>query len=184
LRGFYRLYRAVRRINSVCVGASCVMIALIAVLTVWEAITRYFFRQPATWTYPVTSYLLLYSIYLAVAYTLQRGGHVSVDFVLELLSGPPRRWLQRLGHALGLAFTLVLLYQSQRLFVRHATEGQRDISSLSLPLAPISAMLVMGLILMALTYILVLIDSFLCPASELTLQERELAAGSGAIQLD
>ena len=34
---------------------------------------------------------------------------------------------------------IVLLYQCWRLFVRQAREGQKDISALSLPLAPVSA---------------------------------------------
>ena len=181
---FYALYGVVRRINGACVAAACVMIGLIALLTVWETITRYFLRQPAMWTYPVTSYLLLYSIYLGVAYTLQRGGHVSVDFVLELLPRRPRRWLQRLGHLLGLAFTLVFLQQAHRLFTRHATEGQRDISTLSVPLVLVSSMLFLGLVLMAVTYVLVLVDSFLRRPEEPTLQELEQVEGGAALQIE
>jgi TRAP-type transport system small permease protein len=175
LRAFYASYRLVRRINAACMAVASTLVVVIAVLTTWEAITRYFFRQPAMWTYPVTSYVLLFTIYLALAYTLQKGGHVSVDFVLEMAGPTRRRWLQRLSHVLGLAFVLVFFFQSYRLWLRHSMEGQRDISALSLPLAPLSVVVPLGLLLMAVTYVLVLVDSFLHPPDEPTLQEREHA---------
>jgi TRAP-type transport system small permease protein len=172
-RAFEVVYGAVRRLNAACMAVACVLIGLIALLTVWEAITRYFFRQPATWTYPVTSYMLLFSIYLALGFTLQKGGHVSVDFVVEMASPRVRRWLDRLGHVLGLAFVLVFLVQSIRVSSRQLSEGQRDISALSVPIGPISAVVPLGLTLLALTYLLVLMDSFLHPPGEATRQEVE-----------
>jgi TRAP-type C4-dicarboxylate transport system permease small subunit len=172
-RVFDRVYQVVRRLNAACMSVACVLIGLIALLTVWEAVTRYFFRQPATWTYPVTSYMLLFSIYLALGFTLQRGGHVSVDFVVEMASPRVRRWLDRLGHVLGLGFVLAFLVQSVRVTSRQLAEGQRDISALSVPIGPISAVVPVGLTLLALTYVLVLIDSFLRPPGEATRQELE-----------
>ena len=172
-RVFDLVYGIVRRLNGACMAVACVLIGLIALLTVWEAITRYFFRQPATWTYPVASYMLLFSIYLALGFTLQKGGHVSVDFVIEMASPRVRRWLDRLGHVLGLAFVLVFLVQSVRVTSRQLAEGQRDISALSIPIGPISAVVPVGLTLLALTYLLVLIDSFLHPLGEATRQEME-----------
>jgi TRAP-type C4-dicarboxylate transport system permease small subunit len=172
-RVFDRVYQVVRRLNAACMAVACVLIGLIALLTVWEAVTRYFFRQPATWTYPVTSYMLLFSIYLALGFTLQKGGHVSVDFVVEMVSPRVRRWLDRLGHLLGLGFVLAFLVHSVRVTSRQLTEGQRDISALSVPIGPISAAVPIGLTLLALTYVLVLIDSFLQPPGEATRQELE-----------
>jgi C4-dicarboxylate transporter DctQ subunit len=160
-------------LNAACIAVACVLIGLIALLTVWEAVTRYFFRQPATWTYPVTSYMLLYSIYLALGFTLQKGGHVSVDFVVEMVSPGVRRWLDRVGHLLGLVFVLAFLVQSVRVTSRQFAEGQRDISALSIPIGPMSAVMPIGLVLLAATYVLVLIDSFLHPPGEATRQELE-----------
>jgi TRAP-type C4-dicarboxylate transport system permease small subunit len=172
-RAFDRVYGIVRRLNAACMAVACVLIGLIALLTVWEAVTRYFLRQPATWTYPVASYMLLFSIYLALGYTLQKGGHVSVDFVVEMASPRVRLWLDRLGHLLGFAFVLAFLVQSVRVTTRQLSEGQRDISALSLPIGPISAVVPVGLTLLALTYLLVLVDSFLHPLGEPTRQEME-----------
>ena len=183
-QAFYAAYGTVQKINDFCAVVACVLVVLMTVLNLWEAITRYFFLQPATWTYPVTSYMLLYCIYLAVAYTLQKGGHVSVEFVVELVPPTARRWMERMGHLLGLVFTLVMLQQSARLFVRHAFEGPRDLSMLSLPLAPVSFGLLLGFSLMTVTYVLVLVDSLLRSPSEPTLQEQARAEGAARLQYE
>jgi TRAP-type C4-dicarboxylate transport system permease small subunit len=52
-------------------------------------------------------------------------------------------------------------------------EGQRDISALGIPMGPISAALPIGLTLLALTYVFVLIDSFVRRPGEATRQELE-----------
>ncbi|MBI4492043.1 MAG: TRAP transporter small permease [Chloroflexi bacterium] len=184
MRTFYAVYHLVQRLNRLAVGLASLLIVLIIVFTDWEAFTRYFLRSPAMWTYPVSSYLLLYSIYLAMAYTLQKGGHVGVEFVVEALPRGARRWLERLGHALGLAFTLIFLHQSYRLFLRQSTEGQRDISNLSTPLGLVSFALPLGLSLMAVTYVLVLVDSFLRPPGQTTLQEQERAGAGVELQFE
>src|SRR6266852_7891123 len=142
---FYAAYAGIRRLNAACIAVASITIGLMAVFTFWEVITRYFFRQPAMWTYPIVSYMLLYSIYLGVAYALQRGRHVSVDFIVEMVPERPRRAMERLAHLLGLTFSVVFVYQCWRLFARQAHEGQRDISALSLPLAPVSLVLVVGM---------------------------------------
>ncbi|HWP28894.1 MAG TPA: TRAP transporter small permease [Chloroflexota bacterium] len=184
VRQFYAAYRMVQRVNGVCLAVSCLLIVLIMVLMLWETVTRYFFRQPAVWTYPVTSYMLLYCIYLALGYTLQKGGHVSVDFVVEVAPPAVRRWLERLGHLLGLVCTLVFLAQTWRLFLRHALEGTRDISLLSIPMAPMSVVMPVGLALMAITYAFVLIDSFLTPPGQPTLQDAQRDAGRPIVQVE
>jgi TRAP-type C4-dicarboxylate transport system permease small subunit len=181
---FYAAYRIVQRANRVAVTVACVFIVLMVVFTDWEAFTRYFLRDPAMWTYPVTSYLLLYSMYLAMGYTLQKGGHVSVEFAVELLPDSFRRWLERISHVLGFGFVLVFLYQSYRLFARHLAEGQKDISVLSLPLSLVSFGLVLGLALMAVTYVFVVVDAFLRGTGERTLQEQERARRAPDEQLD
>lgn len=170
---FYDAYAAVRRLNRLAVGLACAMIVVMVLLTDWGTITRYFLRSPATWAYPISTYLLLYSTYLAMAYTLQKGGHVRVEFIVELLPPKVRRGMDRLGHVLGAGFTAVFLFQTWRLFTRHLAEGQRDISMLGTPLWILTAGLVIGLALMLATYVFVLVDAFLTPPGSLTVQEAE-----------
>lgn len=149
----------VTRINRACLAASGALIVAATLLTLWEVLTRYLLRQPAMWTFPITSYMLLYLVMLAAPYALQAGSHVSVEVVVELLPPGVQRWTQRLAHVLGLAFILVFLHQAVLYAQRVIRDGQRDTSVLSIPLWVPAAVLVFGLLAMAVTYVLVLAES-------------------------
>jgi TRAP-type C4-dicarboxylate transport system permease small subunit len=181
---FYAAYEWVRKVNTASIAVACVLIVLMTLLTLWEVITRYFFRQPAMWTFPVTSYMLLYSVMLAAAYTLQKGGHVRVEVFVELLPPGPRRWVERLAHVLGLVFVLIFLQQATRHTWRLLLEGDRDISTLSVPLWIPSIVMTVGAALLALTYVFVVVDSFLRPPGQPTIQDLEQAQGRASVEAD
>ena len=63
-------------------------ILLIDFLVVYETVARYGFNRPPIWVLEVTSYLLLYIVFLGAAYTLQEDGHVRVEFVAACF--PPK----------------------------------------------------------------------------------------------
>lgn len=162
-RGFYWTYERIRGLNRLLIGVAAAGIVIINFLTLIEVFTRYILRNPATWTLPLSSYLLLYVIYLATAYTLDQGGHVGMEFVVEML---PSRWrsrCQRLGDLLGLAFVLLFFWESFRIAQRAIVERERDISTLSVPLSVTTIILPVGLGLTALTYLCMIVDAFLRP---------------------
>ena len=150
-----------RRLNHFFLWAAAVGIVIISLLTLVEIVTRYFLRSPATWTLPISSYLLLYVIYLSTAYTLERRGHVGMEFVVEMLPPGWRRGSERAGDLLGLLFVLLFFWESWRLAWRAISEGQRDISTLNIPLGATTIILPVGLGLMALTYLSMIINGFL-----------------------
>lgn len=161
--GFYWTYGRIRGLNRLLIWAATIGIVIINFLTLIEVFTRYVLRNPATWTLPLSSYLLLYVIYLATAYTLERGGHVGMEFVVEML---PSRWrlpCERLRDFLGLAFILLFFWEACRIARRAIVEQERDISTLSVPLSVTTIILPVGLGFMALTYLCMIVDRFLGP---------------------
>ncbi|MBI2359474.1 MAG: TRAP transporter small permease subunit [Deltaproteobacteria bacterium] len=162
-RGFYWTYERIRDLNRLLIWVAAIGIVIINLLTLIEVFTRYILRNPATWTLPLSSYLLLYVIYLATAYTLERGGHVGMEFVVEMLPASWRARCARLGDFLGLAFVLLFFWETCRITQRAIVERQRDISTLSAPLSVTTIILPVGLGLMALTYVCMIIDGFLRP---------------------
>lgn len=49
-------------------------------------IARYVFNSPIKWVEEVTNLILIWSGYLAICYATSSGGHVSIDFLTNLLS--------------------------------------------------------------------------------------------------
>jgi len=83
--------------------------------------------------------------------------------VVEMLPSRCRAPCERVQDCLGLAFVLLFFWESWRIARRAIVEGQRDISTLNMPLSVITIILPVGLGLMALTYLCMIIDGFLRP---------------------
>lgn len=130
-----------------------VLILTIDILVVYETVARYGFNQPPIWVLEVTSYLLLYIVFLAAGYTLQEGGHVSVEFSMALLPRRVTRLLSIVADLLGLVFCSVLLWQSSR-FTLMAFQGNwRFTTPLAVPIHYVSVGIPLGTLLMCLTYL-------------------------------
>ncbi|OGK77318.1 MAG: hypothetical protein A2X52_07710 [Candidatus Rokubacteria bacterium GWC2_70_16] len=72
-----------RRANGALALLSAGLIVAIVLLTLYEIVSRYGFNAPTTWTFPVSSYLLLYVIHTSTAYALQEGPHVQISVIVE-----------------------------------------------------------------------------------------------------
>jgi TRAP-type C4-dicarboxylate transport system permease small subunit len=158
-RGWFdRSYAALRRINSAMTTLAALAIVIIMLLTLWEVFTRYFLRQPATWTLPISSYLLLVVIYFATSYVLQRGDHVRIDFVVDMLSPRTRARLEIVSAVLSLVFVAFFLWIVSQRAGRIFERWERDSSTLNVPLVIPAAIMVIGMLFMTLTAICGVVD--------------------------
>jgi TRAP-type C4-dicarboxylate transport system permease small subunit len=97
-------------INYWCAIAAGIVLLVGLAAVLYAVLVRSLFNQPATWAFDVTSYGLLFVVFLASPRTLERDGHVRIDFLLSRLHGQPKRWVEVLMQALGLVFLLLLLW--------------------------------------------------------------------------
>jgi TRAP-type C4-dicarboxylate transport system permease small subunit len=101
-------------INQWCAIAAGMVLLVGLAAVLYAVLARSLFNQPATWAFDLTSYGLLFVVFLASARTLERDGHVRIDFLLSRLHGRPKRWVEVLMQALGLVFLLLLLWATSR----------------------------------------------------------------------
>lgn len=141
-----------RRLNEALALLSAGFIVAIVLLTLYEIVSRYAFNAPTTWTFPISSYLLLYVIYTATAYALQEGAHVHVSVAVEWLPARARQVVDVVAHLLGLAFVVVLFWQVTRFTEIAFRLGSRDLSMLSVPLTLTATVMPIGTALLCITY--------------------------------
>ena len=101
-------------INQWCAIAAGIVLLVGLAAVLYAVLVRSLFNRPATWAFDLTSYGLLFVVFLASARTLERDGHVRIDFLLSRLHGRPKRWIEVLMQALGLVFLLLLLWATSR----------------------------------------------------------------------
>jgi len=84
-----------------------------AVLIVsFEICMRYFLRRPQVWTVEVCEYILFILAFLGAPWLLKKGGHVSVDIVVERLNTKVRRYLNLLSCGVGILISTVITWFS------------------------------------------------------------------------
>ena len=112
------LRRAVDAFYLVCgvlAGFSLVMIAALVLLQIAARLTG----VVITWTDEFAGYVMAASSFLALAYTLNSGGHIRVAMLLDVLSPAGKRWLDAFCLLMGVGLTgyfawhsVVLTWQS------------------------------------------------------------------------
>jgi len=91
----------------------CAFLMAVLVLTVWiGVIDRYAWALGATWTEEFARYTMIWCALLAVSCCAYRREHIGLEFVLNFLSKPYRRFLQLVLDLIGLAFFIFLTYYS------------------------------------------------------------------------
>lgn len=100
-----------RAVNRVFTAAAGVLVLGIMLVVLQDVIRRYLFNDPTTWALDVSSFMLCYVFFLALAPTLEAGGHVRVDIVERLLKPAVKRYLTILAYALIVVFGLIFLWK-------------------------------------------------------------------------
>jgi TRAP-type C4-dicarboxylate transport system permease small subunit len=94
--------RGLDRFYTGCGIAAGVSLVAIAVFVLIQIIAR-ILGVVITWTAEFSGYAMASSSFLGLVYTFNTGGHIRVDLVLGWLPARPRRWVEILCLAMGLA---------------------------------------------------------------------------------
>jgi C4-dicarboxylate transporter, DctQ subunit len=125
------------RINwAACLFALFLSIMLMFV-TVYEVVKRYVFNDPTVWSLEISQYLMLTALFAAASYTLEVGGHIKVDFLLEQLGPRGQRRLNLVSSVAAIIFFALLLRETGRLAWGALVFGGGRSTLLSIPLFPI-----------------------------------------------
>ncbi len=104
------LLRLDRVTTGVALFVSCVLLALISLLGIWQVISRFVLAQPSTWTEESMRRLLIWCVMLGIVVAFRRGALVSVDLMLRLTKGAWRSVVRGGITGVSLTFLGVLLW--------------------------------------------------------------------------
>jgi len=126
--------RVLTRLNAWCTRASGAVLLLILVTVLYEVLVRNVFKRAETWTFELTSYALLFVAFLAVARTLEQGGHARIDFLAEFLSRRGKLLAEVIVQVLSLVFVALLLWATCRETLNAFQSGWVSPSKHAIPL--------------------------------------------------
>jgi TRAP-type C4-dicarboxylate transport system permease small subunit len=153
-------YKVMKKVNLLCATLAGYVLLFVTLSIFVDVFLRYVFGRPSIWITEVSTYLFLYIIYLSTAYTLQKGTHIKVTFLLDPLGPRAQRIINLVTSIFGIVFTVVLLWQSS-LMTWSAYKGHwTSPTMLSAPFAYIHGIMVLGSFLLLLTFICTTILEF------------------------
>ena len=141
----------IKKVNNYFTKMSGILILSIAVLIFQDVILRYFFNAPTSWTLDLTSFLLVYVVFLSLSPTLESGKHVSVDLLEEIVSPKVQRILKRIVFLLTIIFGLVFFWKSLHYTIGVAVENKTSTSNIPIPLIYVYLIAPIGLLQFTLT---------------------------------
>ena len=156
-----KFMRVVNRTLAIIAGA---MICTFGILAVVEVIARTFFSSPTVWSVDISSYLLIWAVFLGSSYAFQEKGHVGVDMIRDIVEKRfgklPRRVMAIVGYAISLAVVIALL-RAGLILARTAIDfNQLTLAFVQIPAIYLYAAIVVGSVAMAVTVIFVILDLF------------------------
>lgn len=150
---FMRVTSILAAINRFCAIMSGLILLIGLVSVLYSVFVRAVFHAPAAWAFDVTSYGLLFVVFLSGARTLEQDRHVRIDFLLSRLHGRSKRWTEVMMLMLSLVFLLLLLWATARETLE-AIEGDWTSPSIyEFPLSYVYWIMPAGVALMVLTAI-------------------------------
>jgi TRAP-type C4-dicarboxylate transport system permease small subunit len=114
------------------VAASYAVMVLIGFLTA-NVIMRYVFRKPFWFTEEVTGYLLIFIIFIGMAYTMKAGAHVVTDVFVRHIPPNVREALKIPRNILGLIFAVFFTISALILMIKNYMRGTIVFGSLGVP---------------------------------------------------
>jgi TRAP-type C4-dicarboxylate transport system permease small subunit len=124
----------------------------------FEVIMRYAFNKPTFWALDTSQILLVFTVYMALAYTLKEDGHIGVDVIKLYLEKKKLTVLEISTSTASLIFCLVFAYLSWDLAWRSHSIGRTTTGLLVIPLFIPQMSLFIGSCLFSLQFLVKIYD--------------------------
>lgn len=164
MSGLWRaLARALAALNLWMGYAAGLLVAVSALLLTWEVLMRYFLGQPSDWALELCILMLIASTFLAAAYTLAAKGHVNIDIVDAVFPAGANRWRLLLADVGAAGLCGFVAVNAWRLTALASSEGWVSNSTWGPKLWIPFAFIALGMSLLALQYLVQIVDERLAP---------------------
>ncbi len=146
-----KILRVIRRINEAII---VVLFAVMATVVFIQVIARYIFNAPPSWSEEIARYLQVWLVMLASAICMQRGQHITITYITDLLPAYLERALGVLMNLVVIVYLLIVVRYSGELM--KAASLQRTPAT-NLPMLAVYLSVLVGTILILIESVVTLV---------------------------
>jgi C4-dicarboxylate transporter, DctQ subunit len=129
------------------------VIMLIAALSTFDIAMRYLFNSPVVWAGEIGEYLLLVSVFLALALSWREDRHVRVDVIYNRWTKKWRNRANLLFSFWALIFCIALTWYGYLQARQAMVQGETSVTSSAIPTYPVLAFIPIGTLLLSIQII-------------------------------
>jgi len=152
------LQKVVNPVSKYLAYGGSILSLLMALVIGIDILLRIFFNRPITGVIELETFMLAVMCFFSLAYTMIKGGHVSVDIFTNSLSSKQRSFLGIIFSILGLFIFVVICWQYVGKTVESVKMGEYS-ETLSWPMWPLFLITFLGCALMCLVLCVNLINN-------------------------
>jgi TRAP-type C4-dicarboxylate transport system permease small subunit len=134
------------------------LLALVAIITM-EVIARRVLGKPTSWSFDVSTYLMVLIIFLPVGYVTQIRRHISVTFLYDRVPPKTRSIFDVIAPVLALGWAGILTWQTGKLAYNSLRFGWTSGTQLDIPIGYLQLIVPLGAFFLCLEWTLILIYS-------------------------
>ncbi|TDO09764.1 MULTISPECIES: TRAP transporter small permease subunit [Halomonas] len=120
----------------------------------YDAIMRYAFAAPTSWSLEINSFLLVYLAVIGAAEAQRHDAHIRITFFKDKLSPRVRAAIDLATGLLGVVFCTILVWRGAIMALQALEYGERVSSSLGTPMAYPYALLPIGFAALGLQFLI------------------------------
>ncbi|MDR1979313.1 MAG: TRAP transporter small permease [Synergistaceae bacterium] len=136
------------------------IVLVLGFMLFYEVICRYVLSSPTLWVQESAVYLYTWAMLTGSAYTLQKGKHVRIDLVVDLISPRTRSFVECLTSLAAGTFCILMTYQAYEMIASSLKYSKTSPTPLEVPLWVTQIPLLLGFALLSLQFFLIAFDKF------------------------
>lgn len=146
-------FSVINWINEITGRICFILLVAAGIILVYEVLVRYIFRFPTIWEIESSIYLIMFVTLVGAGYGLKHDAHINIELVIKFLPPKVRHRLLIAGSILSLIFVVVVAWRGLVMWWEAYHLGWRSGTLWNPPLAIPYAFIPIGMILLALQYI-------------------------------
>ncbi len=150
MKVFWRFFDKLLNVMAALAGVILVFIVAAVCYTIGM---RFFFKQTTIWIIQTTEYALLWIVFLATAWLLREGGHITTDIIYVHLSAKTRRWLNFVMALVGAVICAVMLYYGAAYTYDCIIDNVTDVRAVTVPKSAVFVIIPVGSLLLTLQFL-------------------------------
>jgi len=130
-----------------------------------QVVIRYVFSGSLIWAEEFARYGIVWFVFLGSSLAVRKGAHASVDVLVNLLPGKPRKTVEIIAAALSLAFCVLIFWYGMTLVLRVYQMGNLT-PAMEIPMFIPYLAIPGGCLLMTVRYAQQLVEKITAPANK------------------